>query len=254
MLSFTIAHVSVVALRYREPDRPRPYRVPWNVRFRGGDLPLTAVLGGLGTFAAWVSVVALHTEARTVGVAWMVVGVIAYFVYRRRSGLDPRVECRIERKAAPEGFSELAYGSALVPMFGTDVNARALVRAANLAGDDAVVDALYVIQVPHQLPLDAELEEEEALAQKVLDVARIRARERKLKIRTGVVRTRNPGAALVDEARQRQSEVVYLDTIHGPPSEQALGPTATYLLTKRPCRIIVEMDGGGRKGHRSAAP
>src|SRR4029453_8056372 len=51
MLSFTTAHVAVIALRYKEPDRHRPYRVPWNVRFRGRQLPLAAVLGGLGTFA-----------------------------------------------------------------------------------------------------------------------------------------------------------------------------------------------------------
>src|SRR6266513_1094179 len=60
MLSFTTAHVAVVALRYKEPDRHRPYRVPWNIPFRGAELPLAAVLGGIGTFAAWCSVVALH--------------------------------------------------------------------------------------------------------------------------------------------------------------------------------------------------
>jgi APA family basic amino acid/polyamine antiporter len=245
MLSFTIAHVSVVVLRFKQPDRVRPYRVPWNVRFRGGDLPLAAVLGALGTFAAWVSVVALHKEARTVGVGWMVFGMAAYFLYRRRNGLDPRVEARIERHAAPEGFHELAYGSALVPMFGSDVSAHALRRAASLVGDGAAVDVLYVIQVPEQLPLDAAMEEEERVALRVLDVARIRARERKLKIRTSIIRTRSPGAALVEEAEQRRSEVIYLDTVHAPPSERALGPTASYLLARRPCRVVVETEGGG---------
>src|SRR3954451_752124 len=153
MLSFTTAHVAVIALRFKEPDRKRPYRVPWNVRFRGVDVPRAAVLGALGTFTAWVSVVILPTEARTVGGAWMVVGMAGYFIYRRHHGLDPMVECRIERKEAPAGFRELAYGSALVPMFGTDVSAQALRRAALLAGDEAVVDAVYVIQVPSQLPL-----------------------------------------------------------------------------------------------------
>src|SRR6059058_3474859 len=89
MLSFTTAHAAIVALRFREPDRPRPYRAPWNVRFRGAMVPLGAVLGAVGTFAAWVSVVVLHTEARTVGVGWMVVGLIGYFAYRKRQGLDP---------------------------------------------------------------------------------------------------------------------------------------------------------------------
>src|SRR5215218_9552069 len=230
MLSFTIAHVSVVALRFKEPDRKRPYKTIWNLPFRGRELPLGAVIGALGTFTAWVSVVVLHTEARTVGVGWMAVGMVAYLVYRRRLGLDPRRQYRIERKAAPAGFKELAYGSALVPMFG--------------AGVGATVDAVYVIPVPNQLSLDAGMEEEEEIGQSVLDSARIRAREHKLKIRTSLVRTRNPGAALVDEARQRGSEVVYLDTVHAPPTEQALGPTAQYLLSARPCRVVIETNGG----------
>src|SRR3954453_22359064 len=254
MLSFTTAHVAVVALRFKEPDRPRPYRSPWNVRFRGRDLPLAAVLGGLGTFAAWVSVVILHTEARPGGVAWMVGGMPGYFVYRRRAGLDPRVEARIEHKAAPDGFRELAYGSALVPMFGTDVSGEAMRRAARLAGEGASVDAVYVIPVPHQLSLDSGMEEEEELGRAVLDGARIRAREQKLKIRTSLIRTRNPGAALVDEAQQRGSEVIYLDAVHGPPTEQALGSTAQYLLASRPCRIVVETEGGRSNGGGTTTP
>jgi APA family basic amino acid/polyamine antiporter len=240
MLSFTTAHVAVVALRFKQPDRPRPYRAPWNVRVRGADVPLTAVLGGSGTFVAWASVVALHQEARTVGVAWMVIGMAGYFVYRRRARLDPRVVARIDRKAAPAGFRELAYGSALVPMFGTDVNASALQRAASLAQDGATVDAVFVIQVPPQLPLDSGMELEEDRGRAVLDTARLRARERKLKIRTSLVRTRHPGAALVEEATRRGSDVIYLDTLHGPPGERTLGPTASYLLRQRPCRIVIE--------------
>jgi hypothetical protein len=46
----------------------------------------------------------------------------------------------------------------------------------------------------------------------------------------------------VEEAEQRRSEVVYLDAVHAPPSERALGPTARYLLEKRPCRVVVETD------------
>jgi APA family basic amino acid/polyamine antiporter len=248
MLSFTIAHVAVVVLRFKEPDRHRPYRVPWNVPFRGRSLPLAAVLGAIGTFAAWVSVVVLHDEARTVGIGWMIVGLGVYLLYRRRLGIDPRVVSRIERKEAPAGFHELAYGSALVPVFGTDVEGQALSRAAALAGEDATVDAVYVIEVPHQLSLDSGMDAEEELARTVLDTARIRARDRKLKIRTSILRTRSAGAALVDEARQRGSEVVYLDTTHAPAREHAFGPTATYLLRTRPCRVIIETGGGDGAG------
>jgi len=90
LLSFTIAHVSLVALRYRQPERERPYRAPFNVRIRGQEVSLTAILGGIGTFAAWVSLVVLHAPARYVGIGWMTVGLISYLVYRRRIGVDPR--------------------------------------------------------------------------------------------------------------------------------------------------------------------
>jgi basic amino acid/polyamine antiporter, APA family len=253
MLSFTTAHIAVVALRFKDPDRHRPYRAPWNVRLRGRELPLAPVLGGIGTFAAWISVVVLHVEARTVGIGWMVCGMAGYFLYRRKIGMDPRVECRIERPSAPAGFQELAYGSALVPIFGTDASGRAMSSAARLVGENATIDALYVIEVPPQLSLEAGMEEEEELARAVLDTARIKGRERKLKVRTGVIRTRNAGAALVEEARSRGSEVVYLDTVHAPPSEAVLGPTATYLLRERPCRIVIESDNRLRRGSAAAA-
>ena len=45
LLAFTIAHLSIIVLRVREPDRRRPYRMPFNVRLRGVDWPLPAVLG-----------------------------------------------------------------------------------------------------------------------------------------------------------------------------------------------------------------
>ncbi|HEX6457303.1 MAG TPA: amino acid permease [Thermoleophilaceae bacterium] len=240
MLSFTTAHVAIVALRYKQPDVNRPYRVPWNVRFRGGILPLGAVIGAVGTFTAWVSVVVLHTEARTVGVGWMVIGMVGYFWYRRSRGLDPKVQYTMAGPKAPEGFTELAYGSALVPIFGDDVSAGALRRAAKLVGEDAVVDAVYVIEVPPQLSLESGMVDEEARAIALLDAARIRAREAKLKLRTSVIRTRNPGMALVEEARSRGSEIVYFDMAHAPHGERVFGPITSPLLRERPCRIVIE--------------
>jgi basic amino acid/polyamine antiporter, APA family len=252
MLSFTTAHVAIVALRYKQPDVKRPYRVPWNVPFRGGSLPLAAVLGAIGTFAAWVSVVVLHKEARTVGVGWMVIGLVGYFWYRRSQGLDPKAQYTMGARAAPAGFAELAYGSALVPIFGDDVSAGALRRAAKLVGEDAVVDAVYVIEVPPQLSLEAGMQEEELRAASLLDAARIRARESKLKLRTSVIRTRNPGQALVDEARSRGSEIVYFDMSHAPDA-RVFGPITSTLLRERPCRIVIETvpPGDRRNGHRS---
>jgi basic amino acid/polyamine antiporter, APA family len=242
MLSFTTAHVSVIALRMKEPDRERPYRMPWNVRVRGHPVSLMAVLGAIGTFGAWCAVVALHPEARTIGIPWMIVGMTGYYIYRRRQGLDPRRSYRIERPERPADFQALGYRTALVPIFGGDVSASALTSAAKLIGEAGVVYAIFVLPVPSQLSLEAGLEAEEAQGRGALESARIKARRSNIKIRTGLIRTRNPGAALVEEARRVEADVIYWSTIHAPVGEQRIGPTATYLLAKRPCRVIIETE------------
>jgi APA family basic amino acid/polyamine antiporter len=249
MLSFTTAHAAVVALRYRQPDISRPYRSPWNVRFRGGELPLGSVIGGVGTFAAWASVVALHVEARTVGIAWMVLGMAGYFVYRRSRGMSPTTRYELPRAAAPAGFRELAYRSAIVPILGPDVSGRAMHAAAKLVDPNASIDAIVFLEVPPQLSLESGLEREEEGARELLEAARLRARDEKLKIRTAVVRTRSTGAAIVEEAKRRNAEVIYLD--FAGVSRPGLSSVASYVLEKRPCRVVIETMGGGARPYSS---
>jgi nucleotide-binding universal stress UspA family protein len=107
---------------------------------------------------------------------------------------------------------------------------------------DATVDVFYVLRIPpeHDLPdggFDA------------LEAARLAARSRGLKVRVNLVRCRNPGKAIVEEARERGSDLTYLSTEHAPSDERLLGPTTRYILARRPCRVIVE--GAGANG---AAP
>jgi basic amino acid/polyamine antiporter, APA family len=249
MLSFTTAHVAVVALRFKQPDRERPYRMPWNVNIRGRPIPLTAVLGGVGTFVAWCAVVALHNEARTIGIPWIVLGMLGYLYYRRRQGLNPFSTYRIPRAERPPDFQALGYRTALVPIFGADVSAAALASAAKLVGEDGVLYAVFVLPVPSQLSLESGLEDEEAQGRSVLESARIQAHRANIKIHCGLIRTRNPGAALVEEAKRVNCDIIYWSTLHAPSGEQEIGPTAIYMLNKRPCRVIIETES-----RRSGAP
>jgi basic amino acid/polyamine antiporter, APA family len=254
MLSFTTAHAAIVALRVKDPDRERPYMSPWGVRIRGHVIPLAAVIGGIGTFAAWIAVTVLHTEARYVGIPWMILGMAGYFYYRRRQGLDPWKHYRIEREERPADFQALDYRTALVPIFGSDVSAQALSSAAKLIGEEGVVYAIFVLPVPSQLSLDSGLREEEAQGRSVLESARIKARRAGIKIHTGLIRTRNPGAALVEEARRVHADVIYWSTLHAPVGEQRIGPTAAYLLSKRPCRVIIETENRPARARQSPPP
>src|ERR1700709_1335968 len=74
MLSFTIAHVAVIKLRKSQGDLERAWKPPLNVRAFGFELPLTAVFGGFGTFAAWIVGMAPNTSTPFVGTGRVVLG------------------------------------------------------------------------------------------------------------------------------------------------------------------------------------
>jgi APA family basic amino acid/polyamine antiporter len=87
MLTFSLAHLSVIAMRFREPNLERPFQVPLNLRIHSTAVPLTAVAGGLGTMLVWLIILVSRPFGRWVGLLWMVAGVIVYISYRRGSGL-----------------------------------------------------------------------------------------------------------------------------------------------------------------------
>jgi len=84
MMSFAIAHASILALRIKKPDIERPFRVGLNIPIMGYDLPLTAILGLIGTVAIWVVVVVMQPYSRWVGFAWIAVGLAVYWYTSRR--------------------------------------------------------------------------------------------------------------------------------------------------------------------------
>src|SRR5437588_1536003 len=86
MLSFTIAHLSVIRLRVREPERARPYRGPGRLRFRGQELPLLAVLGGRGTLRAVVTITVLDGAVPSAGVGQLAAGRAGESIVRAPEG------------------------------------------------------------------------------------------------------------------------------------------------------------------------
>ena len=57
MLSFTIAHLSIIALRVKHRDSELEWRARPNLRFRGINWPLFAIVGVFGTGLAWLVVI-----------------------------------------------------------------------------------------------------------------------------------------------------------------------------------------------------
>ncbi len=84
LLSFMFAHASIISLRIRKPELERPFRLRGNIKFRGHDLPISAILGLAATTIVWVFVSITQPYSRWVGLAWMVGGLIIYYLYRRK--------------------------------------------------------------------------------------------------------------------------------------------------------------------------
>src|SRR5262249_25646999 len=139
-------------------------------------------------------------------------------------------------------LKQRGYQSALVPILGTTVDNEAMARAARLVGPDGAVGVVYVLHLPEQLTIDRGLEQEEQEARRVLEVARLQAKIAGCRVRCRLIWTRSPGRAIVEEAKKRRSDLIYISTEHDPSEEGLLGLTTRYVLAHRPCRVVVEHD------------
>ena len=245
MLSFTMAHASVVALRISEPDRERPYLAPLNVTWREWSIPLTSVLGGLGTGVAFLVVSILNLETLVTGVVWLTLGMVIYITYRRRLGLtlaetrkvvmpDPAVEHEVEYESVLVVFEEGRYSS------------EAMSTAVQLAARRRRgIHVLVPVGVPPNLPIDAAMPADEQRAEAAIDSARISG-GRRVSGHWEKVRPGGTGRLIVDEARDIKARAVVMELPARRTGSTLFGKTLETVLAERPCRVIITstQDGG----------
>ncbi|MGH3002018.1 MAG: amino acid permease [Gaiellaceae bacterium] len=242
MLSFTIAHVSVTALRVRRRDEELEWRAWPNLRIAGISWPLFALFGAFGTGAAWFVEVVQKPAIRYAGLGWLAVGLVFYLLYRRRLAVPLLVTSRAPVPLGPA--LALEYRSILVPIVAGGESREAVEVAARLATERAGrIVLLRVIVVPLELPLDADLGEQLEEADRLLDAARAIAAPYGVRIVERVVRARNAGRAIVEEAGRRGSEIIVLGAPRGR-HRGIFGHTVDYVLKHAPCRVMV---AAGRK-------
>jgi APA family basic amino acid/polyamine antiporter len=87
LLCFALAHAAILALRIRKPALTRPFKLGLNLKIKGRELPLTAILGLLATSAIWFVIMIIQPYSRWAGLLWMVAGFAIYYFYRRIKGM-----------------------------------------------------------------------------------------------------------------------------------------------------------------------
>jgi basic amino acid/polyamine antiporter, APA family len=239
MLSFTIAHLAVIRLRRTQPDTPRPYRGPWNARVRGYDVPLFAVLGGLGTSIAFVVTVLLHPEVAAAGFGWLVLGVAIYMAYRRRTGLD-LVSTHKVAIPQPVVDHEAEYDSVLVPLVDGRYDEQVMATASKLAARKRRgIHVLGLVTVPNALPIDATMPEEEAAASTMIEQARIQG-GRRVSGHMEKIRAGQAGRRIIEEATDMRAAAIVMPLPRRVDGASLFGKTLETVLAERPCRVIIE--------------
>ena len=186
-----------------EPDRDRPYKMPLNVRMGRGR---AAAAGGARR--RWLSAGRVRRAARAPrrrragsGSAGWRFGVALYVVLPRRPRTSRSSSAsRCPRRTLTRARPEAEYGSILVPIRGLPLDDDIMQTAGRLAAEEseddgeggAVIEALWVFEVPMALPLDARVPDEE-----LKRAARARSRGRRRWGRS----TRASRSATADRAR-----------------------------------------------------
>ena len=261
LLAFTIGHVSVIVLRFREPNRPRAFAVPLSVPIGGAKVPVPTVAGALLAGGGLILVMIFHTGARYVGLAWLIGGLTLYVIYRKTQEKPLLRRVTIPERALRHEALEPEFGSILVPIFGTPLDDDIVQTAGRLAGethDDveeegAVIEAIWVFEMPLSLPLDAPLPEAQTKrAREALARAKLVGEEYEgVEVATAMVRARRAGQGIVHEARRRGVEAIVLaaeepSRVRGGallggvgPLENYVGAVSKYVINKAPCRVIL---------------
>jgi APA family basic amino acid/polyamine antiporter len=251
MLSFTMAHAAVVALRIKEPDRDRPWRGPGNLRAGGRELPLFAIAGGLGTGIAFVVVNALNLETLVTGTAWMAIGIATYVVYRRRQGL-PLTAIHKVVLPKPVVEHEVEYESVLVAFEDGHYSAEVVATAARLAARRRRgIHVLVTITVPPNSPIDAEMPQQEARAQAAIDSARVHG-GRRVTGHWEKVRPGQAGRRIVEEAKDIRARAIVMSLPPRRTGASPFGKTLETVLAERPCRVIIVSSRGAEQEAKAA--
>jgi APA family basic amino acid/polyamine antiporter len=239
LLAFTAAQVAVIRLRVAEPDLPRPYRAPFDVRIRGKELPLPAIVGSVATFAIWIVAMATHPGARYAGPVWLAGGVVVYVVVRasRGEGLLERVEAPDEHPVA----SSAQYRRILVPMKLGIIGEEMIATAVKLASEhDAEVHALHVIRVPLEQPLDAPMLDEDERAEASLAEAKLLGADFGVDVVGSTVRARAIGHAIVAEAERLDIDLIVLGSSpRWRRQSRFFSPTVDFVLRRAPCEVLI---------------
>jgi nucleotide-binding universal stress UspA family protein len=164
---------------------------------------------------------------------------VVYVVVRRSRGeglFEPVVSADEHT-----GLSEAEFSKILVPMKLGEIGEEMIATAVKLAEESgAAVEALHVIRVPMELPLDAELIDEEERAEASIAEAKLLGADHGVLVEGRTVRARAIGQAIVQEAADQGADLIVLGSApRWRRQSRFFSPTVDYVLKKAPSEVLI---------------
>jgi nucleotide-binding universal stress UspA family protein len=104
----------------------------------------------------------------------------------------------------------------------------------------AEVYVVYVIEVNRSLPLDAVVESDIARAEAILTRAEDIAAENDYEVETDLIQSREAGAAIVDEAKERKVDLILMGITYKKRfGTFNLGRAIPHVLEEAPCHVLL---------------
>ena len=142
----------------------------------------------------------------------------------------------------PEHEHRVAFRRAVIALNGGPSDKRIVHLAIDLARPiKADLVAVHVVEIDWTLPIDADIAGRSEETQRVLDLAEQIAEQSRYRIEPVLLQARDVGAAIVDEASERQADLLILGLPYRKRfgGDIAIGRTIPYVMKNAACAVWV---------------
>lgn len=227
MLMFMMVNFTLIVLRRRRKDVPRPFRVPL--------MPLFPLLGILTQAVLSAFLFQLSPRAWYTTLAWIALGSVFYLVYSRRKEALPEPV-----RVIHEEVVAIADYSVLIPVADVHQARRLSILASAVAKDHGgEVFALHMVRVPTQLGLrDGRFFLKQG--KPILESAIEEAKQHDVPVHTMIRLGRSVASGIMETAREQSTDLMLLGwpgtTTH---PEAAFGSVIDLVAKSPPCDLAV---------------
>lgn len=239
-IAFFFTQMSLIMLRIKKPHMIRPFKVPLNIKIKGKEIPLPAVLGAIASFSVWTMVVITKPDGRYVGIAWILLGVLMYWFYRKGKKISPTTQVVIQKIKIPQ-FEPLEIKNILLPLRSSTQTETIQIACELAKMHKGKITALHVIEVPFSVPLDTVMPHRFDLASRVLKTAEAIALDQGIEMEMEIVRARSIVDAIIDILSRNGYDLLLLESTKVPEKggRQTMGSLLTELVQRAPCRTWI---------------